>query len=202
MLFQHCISSLPATAHRHNVRHTQFNPSLHNYKFVHLSLAAERLKEKLGIAVEPFTLRKKNMYTPSCAGDFSCILGCFVGGSRCQEQRGSECRRLTLTLALRAVWVSTGGIDKSRPPNVFKPSRYRGRLACLSKAFVGVDIKEMCKWSLTNRSDSNSETPERRRNDPAKASGKEPHATVRSRLWHHISAWTDFAVATSALQEA
>ena len=41
----------------------QFNPSLHNYKLVHLSLAVERLKEKLGIAVEPFTLRKKKTCT-------------------------------------------------------------------------------------------------------------------------------------------
>ena len=141
------------------------------------------------------------MCTPSCAGDFSCILGCFVGGSRCQEQRGSECRRLTL--ALRAAWVSTGGIEKRWPTNVFKPGRYRGRLACLSKAFVGVDIKETCKWTLTNRSDSNSETPEpRQKMMRPRHPGKEPHATVRSRLWHHISAWTDFAVATSALQEA
>lgn len=140
---------------------------------MHLSLAVERLKEKLGIAVEPFTLRKnKHVYTLLRVQVISHVYLDVLLASRCQEQRRSECRQLTLTLALRAVWVSTGGIDKSRPPNVFKPSRYRGRLACLSKAFVGVDIKETCKWSLTNRSDSNSETPERRRNDPAKASSK------------------------------
>lgn len=37
---KHCTSSLPATAHRHNARHTQFSPSLHTYKLAH-SLAAE-----------------------------------------------------------------------------------------------------------------------------------------------------------------
>ena len=133
------------------------------------------------------------MCTPSCAGDFSCILGCFVGGSRCQEQRGSECRRLTL--ALRAAWVSTGGIEKRWPTNVFKP----GTQQSICRRRHQRDVQ----WTLTNRSDSNSETPEpRQKMMRPRHPGKEPHATVRSRLWHHISAWTDFAVATSALQEA